>query len=64
MLILLTDWNNVTLEVTADNFKIGSEEDKFKISFGSVSPSQFDSLTYHRGLSLFIDLTFQLLASF
>ena len=54
LLILLTDWNNNTLEVTADNFKIASEEDKFKLSFGSVSPSQYNSLYYHRGiLSLF-----------
>ena len=54
MLILLTDWNNVTLEVTADNFKIASEEDKFKISFGPVSPTDYDSLSYHNGiLSLF-----------
>ena len=54
MLIILTDWDNNTLEVTADNFKIASEEDKFKLSFGSVSPSEYDSLSYHNGiLSLF-----------
>ena len=54
MLILLTDWNNNTLEVTADNFKIASEEDKFKTSFGLVSPTDYDSLSHHNGiLSLF-----------
>ena len=32
-----------------DNITIGSEADKFQLHLGSVSPSDFDSITYHEG---------------
>ena len=41
-MIILRDWNDNIVEVTVDNFKIGSAEDKFKITFDKVS--DFDSV--------------------
>ena len=49
LLIVLTDWSQNRLEITVDNITIGSEADKFQINFGSVSPSDFDSITDNEG---------------
>ena len=46
---MLTDWDQTRLEITVDNIRIGSEADKFQLNFGSVSPSRYDSITYHEG---------------
>ena len=49
MVIILTDWEDNKLEMSADNFKIGSEADKFNINFDTITPPQFDGLQLHKG---------------
>jgi len=49
MLIILTDWNNISVEISLDDVTISDAAKKYTLGFSKVEGKYRDSMIYHKG---------------